>query len=284
MPNPQVFETVKEFRAWRKQSGGSLGFVATLGALHAGHLSLIERARSLNDNVAVSIFVNPLQFGPQEDFATYPRTLEADLEHCRSLQVDAVFLPSVDEIYPDGKDACTKVVPPPFLAEVLEGKFRPGFFTGVATMVAKLFDIVQPDITIFGEKDYQQLLIVKRLVRDLNLPLLVEGGQTVRAEDGLALSSRNSYLSEEQRKIAPMIHKILSEVVGNFTSQPDNISFAVEKGKQQFKESGAIDLQYLEARDAESFDEVDRFDRKLVVLAAAKIGSVRLIDNIIATP
>jgi pantoate--beta-alanine ligase len=255
-----------------------------MGALHAGHLSLISRAKDLNDNLAVSIFVNPLQFGPKEDFGSYPRTFESDLEHCRSLGVDTVFAPLTEEIYPEGKDRCTNVVPPPFLAEVLEGHFRPGFFTGVATVVAKLFDIIQPDMAIFGEKDYQQLLIVKRLVRDLNMPLVIEGSTTVRANDGLALSSRNAYLTEEQRKLAPMIHKIMSDVVQQFKAKPNALKDLVEEGRGQFTKIPSIDLQYLEVRDAETLQEVSDFDRKVVLLAAAKIGNVRLIDNIIATP
>jgi pantoate--beta-alanine ligase len=255
-----------------------------MGALHAGHLSLISRARDLNDNLVVSIFVNPLQFGPKEDFGSYPRTFESDLEHCRALGVDTIFSPNAEEIYPDGKDFCTKVVPPPFLGDVLEGHFRPGFFTGVATVVSKLFEIVQPDMTIFGEKDYQQLLIIKRMVRDLNMPLIVQGGPTVRADDGLALSSRNAYLSPEQRKIAPMIHKILSDTVRQFKSEPNKLRTLVEKGREQFKETGSIDLQYLEVRDAETLEEVNAFKKKVVLLAAAKIGDVRLIDNLIAAP
>ncbi|PWU02190.1 MAG: pantoate--beta-alanine ligase [Candidatus Melainabacteria bacterium] len=282
--SPQVFKTIKEFRDWRRSVRGSLGFIATMGALHAGHLSLISRARELNDNLVVSIFVNPLQFGPKEDFGSYPRTFETDLELCRKLGVDTIFSPGTEEIYPDGKDHCTKVVPPPFLGEVLEGHFRPGFFTGVATVVSKLFEIIEPNMTIFGEKDYQQLLVVKRMVRDLNMPLLVEGGPTIRADDGLALSSRNAYLTEEQRKIAPMIHRILSDVIGQFKSEPNKLTALVEKGKQQFSKTASIDLQYLEVRDANTLEEVAAFDRKVVLLTAAKIGSVRLIDNLIATP
>lgn len=281
---PKVFETVQDFKTWRKQATGSVGFVATMGALHEGHLSLIKRARQLNDNLVVSIFVNPLQFGPKEDFGTYPRTFAEDLEHCQSLGVDAVFAPTVEELYPEGKDACTKVIPPPHLADVLEGSFRPGFFTGVATVVSKLFNVIEPDLTIFGEKDYQQLLIVKRLVGDLNIPVTVQNGPIIRAADGLALSSRNSYLSESERKIAPKIQEILAATAKAIKQAPKEVLAAIESAKKSFAATGAINLQYLEARDAETLEEMPEFDRKIVLLAAAKIGNVRLIDNALTHP
>lgn len=281
---PEVLATVADFRDWRRKARGTVGFVATMGALHEGHLSLIERARQLNDNLVVSIFVNPLQFGPKEDFSSYPRTFERDLEHCRRLRVDTLFAPKAEELYPEGKDACTKVIPPPFLADVLEGHFRPGFFTGVATVVSKLFHIVEPDVTIFGEKDYQQLLVIKRMISDLNLPIALQGGPTVRAEDGLALSSRNAYLNDEQRQTAPTIYKILCRARDAIKSRSKDVRKAVEAAREEFGQTKLIDLQYLEVRDGETLGEAVSLDRKIVLLTAVKIGSVRLIDNVILTP
>jgi pantoate--beta-alanine ligase len=277
----KVFNTISEFKNWRQQVSGSVGLVTTMGALHEGHFSLMERARELADNLVVYIFVNPLQFGPNEDFATYPRTLEKDLENCSKMGAQAVFCPSAEEIYPDGKDFCTKVVPPPELADVLEGAFRPGFFVGVTTVLAKFFSIIDPDITVFGEKDYQQLLIVKRLVKDLNMRVTVYGAPTNRAQEGLALSSRNAYLSADQRDAAPKIYQILGATAAKIKANPKAVKEAIEAGKKQFADTGVINLQYLEARDAETFAPVDHFDRKIVLLTAAKIGNVRLIDNVV---
>jgi len=277
----QVFNTVKEFRLWREEMTGTVGFVATMGALHEGHLSLIKLARKLSDHLVVSIFVNPLQFGPKEDFGNYPRTMERDLELCSELQVDAVFTPEVEQIYPEGKDLCTKIIPPPYLGDVLEGAFRPGFFTGVATIVAKLFNIIKPDFTIFGEKDYQQLLVVKRMVSDLNMPVTVYGAPIVRAEDGLALSSRNAYLSEYHRKMAPSIYQTLKIAAEKIRMNPASVQESINLAKRQLKETGVIDLQYLEARDGETLAEISSFNKKIVLLAAAKIGTTRLIDNIV---
>jgi pantoate--beta-alanine ligase len=278
---PQVFKTIREYAGWRKEQEGTVGFVATMGALHDGHLSLIRRAKELSEHVVVSIFVNPLQFGPKEDYSTYPRTFEADLEHCTKLGVAAIFYPSSEEIYPAGKEACTKIVPPSSMADVLEGAFRPGFFTGVATVVAKLFLIVQPDITVWGEKDYQQLLIVKRMVRDLNIPVSIYSVPTGRTDSSLALSSRNAYLSEDQRKLAPEIYQVLSAAAKKIRADPAALGEAIAAAKKQLADTGTINVQYLEARDAETFDEVNSFDRKIVLLVAAKLGEVRLIDNII---
>src|SRR5271163_3678839 len=170
---PRLFKTVPECRVWREEVDGRVVLVPTMGALHDAHSSLVARAVELGERVVVSIFVNPLQFGPNEDFASYPRTFEQDLEVCAKAGVDAVLYPASEDIYPEGKENCTKVLPPPRLSDVLDGAVRPGFFTGVATVVAKLFNIVQPDVAVFGEKDYQQLLVVKQLVSDLNLPIKI---------------------------------------------------------------------------------------------------------------
>jgi len=278
---PYVFRTINEYKAWRKDISGKVGFVATLGALHEGHFALINRAKQLSDHVVVSIFVNPLQFGPKEDFSIYPRPFESDLDHCTRLKVDVIFNPSVEEMYPQGKDFCTRVVPPLNLADVLEGSFRPGFFTGMATVVAKLFLIVEAHITVFGEKDYQQLLVVKKMVQDLNIPIVVYSLPTERIPDSFALSSRNAYLTDDQRKIAPKIYEILKATADSIRSNPSALKEAIKLGKRQFSDLGTIDLQYLEARDAETFEEIANFKGKAVLLVAAKIGNVRLIDNII---
>jgi pantoate--beta-alanine ligase len=279
--DPLLFKTVPEFRAWRGGDGGNVIFVPTMGALHEAHSSLMERARELGKRLVVSIFVNPLQFGPHEDFALYPRNLERDLEVCAKAGVDAVLYPTAEEIYPEGRETCTKVLPPPRLSDVLEGAFRPGFFTGVATVVAKLFNIVQPDMAVFGEKDYQQLLVVKQLVSDLKLPIKIVEIPIVRAQDGLALSSRNAYLSTEQREKAPLLYKALQETVKQVRSGIVSVEQALEAGRKMIVASGDFELQYLDARDKQTFVPYADAKDGFVVLVAAKLGDVRLIDNIV---
>jgi pantoate--beta-alanine ligase len=228
-----------------------------------------------------------MQFGPKEDFGTYPRTPKADLEACKKESVDAIFMPSLSEIYPEGKENCTKVVPPAALADILEGHFRPGFFTGVATVLTKFFSIVQPNVVVFGEKDYQQLLVVRRFVQDLNLPITVYGAPTMRESDGLAMSSRNAYLNKEQRAIAPRIQELLQEAGKKIktiktikTIDASEIDKLIEPIRKQLIEA-TFDLQYLEARDAETLQLVTSQTKKIILLVAAKIGTVRLIDNLI---
>ena len=246
----RTFDTVRDFTVWRKRQNGVLALVPTMGALHTGHLSLIRKAQGMADHVVVYIFVNPLQFGPSEDFATYPRNLEEDLSICEKAAVNTVFCPNVAEIYPEGKDRCTKVEPPAFLADVLEGKFRPGFFTGVATAVTKFFNIVQPSMAIFGEKDYQQLLIVRRLVEDLNLLVTIYDAPTVREADGLAVSSRNAYLSKEERALAPCVYALLqnaAESIGQCRREIEleQVLQAIRKKFAEYK----FELQYLESTE-----------------------------------
>jgi pantoate--beta-alanine ligase len=279
---PLQCSTIADYRAWRASTAGSLGVLLTMGALHEGHLSIIRKARAENDQVAVSIFVNPLQFGPNEDFEKYPRTVERDIELCGELGVNAIFMPTNQEMYPEGKDNCMRIVPPAQIADVLEGHFRPGFFTGVATVVAKLFSVMQPTISYFGEKDYQQLTIVKKMVKDLNLPLLIEGCPTVREPDGLALSSRNVYMNSAQREKALLLRKsllLVAESVSSSTGQAD-LTKAVAAGRKLFDNEPDFELQYIDVRDAETFAEPTGQSAKLVALIAAKLGPVRLIDNI----
>jgi len=279
-----VLECIDAVRLWRRTAtiqGERVGFVPTMGALHEGHLSLMRAARSECDRVVASIFVNPLQFAPHEDFGKYPRTFERDLELMSQEGVDAVFYPNEKEIYPEGRESVTRVSPPVELADCLEGYFRPGFFVGVATVVAKLFNIVLPEAAFFGEKDYQQLLVVKRMVHDLNLPIQVTPVPTVREKDGLALSSRNVYLSEAERKLAPLLNGTLNFVKDAAQSGELSLEAALEKGRKDLQAMDGIDLQYLEARHGETFQPAHEFELPTVILLAAKLKGVRLIDNVV---
>ena len=256
--------------------GESLALVPTMGNLHEGHLSLVRAAGRLADRVVVSIFVNPLQFDRAEDLAAYPRTLEADVEALRRLPCDLVFAPDIDEIYPDPEH--TTRIHVPGLADVLEGASRPGHFDGVATIVAKLFNLVQPDVALFGEKDYQQLLLIRRMVRDLDFPVEVVGLPTVREADGLAMSSRNGLLDTRQRALAPALHEVLAEVAARLArGEVDHA--ALEHEAEAALEARGLRPDYVRIRDAEDLSE-PRPGRPLVVLAAAWLGSVRLIDNL----
>lgn len=281
----QVFETIAAYQRWhrairREKPKARIGLVPTMGALHAGHGELIKRARSESDFAVVWIFVNPLQFAPHEDLDRYPRTFAADLELCRKLGVDGVFHPPVSEIYPHGVQETTRVVPPKRLAQHLEGAFRPHFFEGVATVVLKFFNMLQPDQAYFGEKDYQQLTIVKQMVADLNLPIEIKPVPTVREQDGLAMSSRNVYLTEAERELAPRLHEAIVSV-GESAQKGVSLKQALEAARQMVKEIPNAELQYLESCDAETLEVLDEYRRPMVTLVAAKIGNVRLIDNVI---
>lgn len=281
----QVLDSIDAARLWRRaamKAGERVGFVPTMGALHQGHLTLMRQARSECDRVVASIFVNPLQFGPKEDFGRYPRTFESDLHLMSEVGVDAVFFPSEKEMYPEGRESVTRVVPNSELADCLEGHFRPGFFTGVATVVAKLFNIILPEAAFFGEKDYQQLQVVSRMTRDLNLPIQIVPVQTVRENDGLAMSSRNVYLGEEQRLLAPLLHKTLVSVREAAQSGKLSLEAALVKGRKELTAMEGLELQYLEARHGDTFAPLTDFEIPTVFLVAAKLNEVRLIDNIVA--
>ena len=262
---------------WKRQ-GLSVGFVPTMGNLHAGHLSLVAKARQHTDKVVVSIFVNPLQFGPGEDFDSYPRTLEQDAVALAEAGVDLLFAPSVNEMYPHGREGQTQISVPQ-LGDILEGISRPGFFTGVATVVNKLFHCVPADVAVFGEKDYQQLLVIRRMAEDLNLPIEIIGGAIVREASGLAMSSRNGYLSEEQRAQAASLYKCL-------TAMREEI----KAGRRDFgtlEQEACVGLQaagfqpdYVILRSATDLEQVTETTRSVVILAAASLGNTRLIDNI----
>jgi pantoate--beta-alanine ligase len=257
--------------------GQSLALVPTMGALHAGHLALVRRATREAERVIVSIFVNPTQFAPQEDLGTYPRTFEADLAALASHGVDFVWAPSVDVMYPQG--FATSVVPDGPAKVGLEDAFRPHFFAGVATVVAKLFNQCRPDFAVFGEKDYQQLKVVTRMSEDLNLRVSIIAVPTVREADGLAMSSRNAYLSPQERATAPTLHRTLSQCAARIAARSP-ITSALADGRQRLADAG-FDVDYLEARHAESLKPVTSVaDGPIRLLVAARLGKTRLIDNI----
>lgn len=254
----------------------SVAFVPTMGNLHDGHLQLVRTARGHAGCVVASIFVNRLQFAPHEDFDTYPRTFEADCEKLAACGVDVVFAPGERELYPEPQGF---VIEPPELGNQLEGEFRPGFFRGVATVVMKLFNIVQPDVAVFGKKDYQQLMVVRGMARQLNLPIKIVGDQTARAADGLALSSRNGYLSQAERAEAPRLYQTLQWVKSQIlTGMPD---FAAIEGKaRENLERNQWKTDYIAVRNQSDLQSPRLSDRELVVLAAARLGTTRLIDNL----
>lgn len=262
---------------WRG-SGERIAFVPTMGNLHEGHLALIRRAAQLADRTVVSIFVNPLQFGEGEDYATYPRTLDDDNRKLASRDVDLLFAPAVDVIYPVDPRQQTRVYIP-VVSDILEGEFRPGFFTGVATVVCKLFNMVQPDISVFGEKDFQQLHIIRRMVEELQMPIEIFSAPTVREADGLAMSSRNSYLDARQRKLAPLLYHRLQLTAQAIADGELDFARLEDAATAALLESGfAVD--YYTVRNAASLEPAAVKEGGLVVLAAARLGATRLIDNL----
>lgn len=259
------------------REGLTLGFVPTMGALHAGHLKLVEEAKKSCDRVIVSIFVNPKQFAPHEDFATYPRTVDADIQKLQSAGADAVYLPDAEEIYPEGFSTKISVSG---VTEMLEGEFRPHFFEGVTTVVAKLFLHVLPDKAFFGEKDYQQLQVVRRMASDLSLPVEIVGVEIVRDEQGLALSSRNAYLTVENLEIARQMNKVLF-VVADKIRAGENIRDCEVWGKTELKLRGFNKVDYFTVRNADNLEQaVDMNLDPKRVLAAAWLDKTRLIDNV----
>ncbi len=276
-----VATTVTEVRArvrdWRA-AGLRVALVPTMGNLHAGHLSLLAAARYRADRVIASVFVNPLQFGPAEDFAAYPRTLAEDEGLLAEAHCDLLFAPTVEQIYPDG-GAQSTLITVRDLASVLCGQFRPGHFDGVATVVAKLFNIVAPDVAVFGEKDFQQYIIIRRMTSDLMLPVEIVGAPTVRAPDGLALSSRNRYLSPEERAIAPAIHRALQAAVKRL-DEGDRNFLGIESAGWQALAVAGLRPDYFAVRDANDLQPPRLTSQELVVLTAARLGSARLIDNL----
>lgn len=259
-------------------NGQSIAFVPTMGNLHEGHLDLVRKARQLCDVVVVSIFVNPLQFGPNEDLDAYPRTLAADKEKLFSEGVQVLYAPGVEEIYPEGMQAQT-LVHVAELGDTLCGNSRPGHFDGVTTVVSKLFNIVQPDVAIFGEKDFQQLSIVRKMVKDLCIPINIVGVTTTRDQDGLAKSSRNGFLSFEQRRIAPVLHQTLNSCREAIACGFDNFLQLESHARMKLLEAG-FDPDYFAIRDARTLQTVTEDTEEIAILAAARLGSTRLIDNV----
>ncbi len=260
-----------------RHSGRTVALVPTMGALHRGHLALVRLARRRADRVVVSIFVNPAQFAPHEDFGTYPRNMAADLAALAPLGVDLVWAPDAAEMYPQG--FATRIAPTGPAEAGLEDAFRPHFFGGVATVVAKLLTQVQPDVAVFGQKDYQQLQVVTRLARDLDLPVRIIGAPTTREKDGLALSSRNVYLSAQERAVAPTLHRVLAATAERI-ARGANVAQALAEGRAEIARAGFA-LDYLEARHAETLAPVGSpADGPIRLLVAARLGSTRLIDNI----
>ena len=280
-----LFHTIEEVRSevakWRK-AGLTVGLVPTMGALHNGHLSLIKKAKSTCDKVVVSDFVNPIQFGPSEDFDKYPRTLDADMELCNKEGVDIVFAPSADEMYGEGQrlsnDTLTYVCPPFFYVNTLCGKSRTGHFDGVCTVVLKLFNIVQPDFAFFGQKDAQQVIIIKKMVHDLNVPIKIIQCPIVREESGLALSSRNKYLSEEGKKDALVLSKILKNIKMCYDKGIKDVGSLKETAYSFLTEKH--DMEYLEIVDRNTLENKTMADDDSIALIALRVENVRLIDNI----
>ena len=300
----QVIERKLELRelfSFLRQDGKKIGFVPTMGALHEGHLSLVKLAKEQNDVVIVSIYINPLQFGPTEDLAKYPRNLEYDLNLLEKEGVAVVFNPNDEEMYgrnvkckmqiskfeEEEREDLTVVNPPFSLINCLCGKSRPGHFNGVATVVSKLFNIVQPHRAYFGQKDYQQSLIIKKLVQDLNFPIEVYIGPIIREEDSLAMSSRNVYLNKEERKSATVLYRALQKaeqlILTGFSAFINNLNNVLQVAEQIIKEEELVSLDYFEIRESETLRLVEdlRTVDKIVIAGAIKVGKTRLIDNIV---
>ena len=275
----QVLRSVTDFRLARGQVRGSLGLVPTMGYLHEGHLALVRRARAENGTLAVSIFVNPSQFGPGEDFSTYPRDMERDLALLGDEEADLVFAPSADDMYPLGFDTWIEVGTP---AKRLEGEHRPGHFRGVATVVAKLLNIVRPDRAYFGQKDGQQVAVIRQVVADLDMGVDIVVVPTVRGPDGLALSSRNVYLSPEQREAAPVIYDALCQA-RRLWEEGESSGERLRREVRQILEVEPLitSIDYVSVADASSLEELDLIHQPAMVSVAARMGKTRLIDNIL---
>lgn len=273
-------ELADHIAEWR-HNDEHVALVPTMGNLHAGHLALVELAREHAERVVVSVFVNPTQFGDGEDFEEYPRTLERDKRRLKKSAADLIFAPDVDTVYPFGVKNAT-VVSVPGLSENFCGASRPGHFDGVTTVVMRLFALVQPDVAVFGQKDYQQQLVIRRMAEDLNLPVSIITSETIREDDGLALSSRNSYLTEEQRARAAALYAELSSVGQDLQDGRRNFSELESAATQRLVDAG-FDVDYFAIRRALNLEMPDRDCDDLVVLAAAQLGDARLIDNVVVT-
>jgi pantoate--beta-alanine ligase len=279
----QVFESIVDLREqvlnWKMQ-GLKVGFVPTMGNLHAGHLSLVTLLQAQCDKVIVSIFVNPMQFGPNEDFERYPRTFQADQQQLSSVNADAIFVPSVEQMYPHGV-LQTVVSVPHSLTGLLEGANRPGHFDGVSTVLTKLFNMVQPDLAAFGQKDYQQLRVIQTMIDELAIPVTIVAAPISRAEDGLALSSRNQYLSVEQRAIAPKLNAVLLDIAQALRSGSRDFKALTKVATQRLLLEGFDVVDYLQICDPKTLLDPTPNQSKFVILAVASLGNTRLLDNVL---
>jgi len=276
---PVVFNTVSDLREFLNETriqGKTIGFVPTMGNLHQGHLDLVNKAAEMSDVVIVSIFVNPMQFGPHEDFDAYPRTLESDCNALANHPCHAVYAPTVREMYPKGVNTEIDV---PSLSTILCGHHRPGHFKGVATVVTKLLNIVQPNVAVFGNKDYQQLQVIRTMVADLLIPVTIVGADTTREPSGLAMSSRNAYLSKEEKQTAAMLYATLRQI-GEALQNESQVSTTLKYEKERLASAGFV-LDYLEIRDAQDLSRSYVEAESAVILVAAKLGQARLIDNLV---
>lgn len=271
----QIHSSIADLRSALK-GRGRVVFAPTMGNLHAGHISLMEQARAHGDTVVASIFVNRLQFGPNEDFDKYPRTFQADCDKLAAAGVDVLFAPTEADLYPEPQEY---VVEPPAIQNILDGEFRPGHFRGVATVVLKLFNIVQPQAAVFGKKDYQQLMVIRNMTRQLALPITIVGGETVRADDGLALSSRNGYLSATERAEAPRLYRLLNEIRDAIRNGESDTA-KLEQNAMADLASAGWKTDYVAVRQQSDLSVPNGVNTPLVVLAASRLGNTRLIDNI----
>lgn len=264
-----------------RQQGKRIGYVPTMGALHEGHLSLVRAAKSQTDVVVVSIFVNPTQFGPTEDLSCYPRPFEKDCNLLEKEGVEAVFAPTAEEMYPQGVVTNVTVEG---MSERLCGKSRPGHFRGVTTVVAKLFNVLEPDAAFFGQKDAAQLAIIRRMVRDLNIPVEIVSCPIVRESDGLAMSSRNAYLAPNERKAALVLHRALVRIESEVQRGERRSSRLIEVGRQVFCAEGLARLDYVQIVDPDSLEAMENLSKPALIAVAAHVGSTRLIDNVVLSP
>jgi pantoate--beta-alanine ligase len=273
-------ELREQLEDWR-HAGDHVAIVPTMGNLHSGHISLVNVAREHAERVVVTVFVNPTQFGEGEDFDSYPRTFEKDTRKLRKVTADILFAPDTDTVYPFGQHNATRVVVPG-LTEHLCGSFRPGHFDGVTTVVARLFALVQPDIAVFGQKDYQQQLVIRRMAEDLNLPVEVVMAPTVREEDGLAMSSRNAYLTDDERQRAPALHRSLSSIEADIRDGARNFDELEARAAGELEKAG-FSPEYVAIRRADDLSPPQQGCHEYVVLAAARLGDARLIDNLLVS-
>ncbi len=278
MKTAKTIKSIKNIVKAARRAGKKIGFVPTMGALHIGHISLIKAAKKKCDFVVVSIFVNPTQFGPGEDYNKYPRPIKEDLKICRKAGVDAVFAPSVEQMYPSRNLARVDVEK---ITAPLCGKSRPGHFRGVATVCTKLFNIVIPDVAFFGQKDAQQVAVIQRMVMDLNLPLKIIVCPTVREPDGLAVSSRNQYLNSQDRLDAVYVYKSLQKCREVFESGITESDKIIAEMKKILQQKSSIEIEYISIVNAKTLEDIDRIDGNALVAVAVRLGQTRLIDNIL---